>query len=76
MVGEQSGAPNHVDMEANVNFLLPLADLCCGTMRTSLTAAEILEAKATPIGHSEPAAVFAAEFKRSHRKAEAMAESG
>ena len=57
---------HHVDMEANVNFLLPLADWCYGTLRTTLTAAEIAkhgtleEAKATPVGHSEPAAVFAA----------------
>ena len=62
---------HHVDMEANVNFLLPLADLCYGTMRTSLTDAEIAkhgtleEAKAIPIGHSEPASVFAAQLKAS-----------
>lgn len=61
---------HHVDLDANVNFLLPLADWCYGTLRTTLTSAEIAKhgtlehAKATPIGHSEPAAVFAAELKR------------
>jgi hypothetical protein len=64
---------HHVDMEANVNFLLPLADWCYGTMRTSLTEAEIVkhgtlkEAKASPIGNSEPASVFAAEIKKNRR---------
>ena len=61
---------HHVDMGANVNFLLPLADWCYGTLRTELTAAEIAkhgtleQAKATPVGHSEPAAMFAADLKR------------
>ena len=32
---------HHVDMEANVNFLLPLADWCYGTLRTTMTAGEI-----------------------------------
>ena len=32
---------HHVDTEANVNFLLPLADWCYGTLRTSLTPGEI-----------------------------------
>lgn len=60
---------HHVDLEANVNFLLPLADWCYGTLRTELTAEEIEkhgtleEAKASPVGHSEPAVVFAAELK-------------
>ena len=58
---------HHVDMGANVNFLLPLADWCFGTLRTELTSAEIArhgtldQAKATPIGYSEPAALFAKE---------------
>jgi hypothetical protein len=52
---------HHVDMQANVNFLLPLADLLFGTLRSSLTAAEetqhgsFEEAKAHPRGMSEPA---------------------
>ena len=60
---------HHVDMEANVNFLLPLADWCYGTLRTVLTSAEIAkhgtlaDAKAYPVGHSEPAALFAAELR-------------
>jgi hypothetical protein len=60
---------HHVDMEANVNFLLPLADWCYGTLRTSLSESEtakhgtLAQAKANPVGHSEPAAVFAAEVK-------------
>ena len=66
---------HHVDMEANVNFLLPLADWCYGTLRTELTPAEIAkhgtleQAKATLIGHSEPAAMFAAELKKRRSKA-------
>lgn len=66
---------HHVDMEANVNFLLPLADWCYGTLRTSLTEAEIAkhgtlaQAKSRPIGHSEPAAVFAAELKAARDRA-------
>jgi hypothetical protein len=31
---------HHIDTEANVNFLLPLADLLFGTLRPSLTSAE------------------------------------
>jgi len=52
---------HHVDTEANVNFLLPLADWLFGTMRRSLTAEELArhgtlaEAKANPLGRSEPA---------------------
>lgn len=52
---------HHVDMEANVNFLLPLADWLFGTMRRSLTKDEtarhgtLQEAKANPAGASEPA---------------------
>jgi hypothetical protein len=52
---------HHVDTEANVNFLLPLADWLFGTMRRSLTPDELArhgslrEAKAVPVGMSEPA---------------------
>jgi hypothetical protein len=52
---------HHVDTEANVNFLLPLADWLFGTMRRTLTAEELRrhgsldEAKARPLGRSEPA---------------------
>jgi hypothetical protein len=52
---------HHVDTEANVNFLLPLADWLFGTIRRRLTAAELsrhgtlAEAKAVPLGMSEPA---------------------
>jgi hypothetical protein len=52
---------HHVDTEANVNFLLPLADLLYGTMRRTMTEEEInrhgtwQEAKAVLIGHGEPA---------------------
>lgn len=52
---------HHVDTEANVNFLLPLADWLLGTMRRTLTAEELArhgslaEAKAHPVGSSEPA---------------------
>ena len=52
---------HHVDTEANVNFLLPLADWLLGTMRRTLTADELAhhgslrEAKARPVGESEPA---------------------
>jgi hypothetical protein len=57
---------HHVDTEANVNFLLPLADWCYGTLRMTLTDAEVAkhgtlqEAKSSPLGFSEPAALFAA----------------
>jgi hypothetical protein len=52
---------HHVDTEANVNFLLPLADWLFGTIRRSLTADELsrhgtlAEAKAHPLGMSEAA---------------------
>lgn len=52
---------HHVDTEANVNFLLPLADWLFGTMRRTLTEEELrvhgsmAEAKATPVGIGEPA---------------------
>lgn len=52
---------HHVDTEASVNFLLPLADWLFGTMRRRLTEEELAkhgsleEAKAIPIGMSEPA---------------------
>ncbi len=52
---------HHVDTEANVNFLLPLADWLLGTMRRTLTADELRhhgsleEARAQPVGASEPA---------------------
>jgi hypothetical protein len=52
---------HHVDTEANVNFLLPLADWLFGTLRRRLTAEELArhgplaEAKAHPVGMSEPA---------------------
>lgn len=56
---------HHVDLEANVNFLLPLADLLFGTIRRTLTKEEtarhgtLAEAKARPVGASEPAAEVA-----------------
>jgi hypothetical protein len=56
---------HHVDTEANVNFLLPLTDWCFGTLRRTLTAEELAkhgsweEAKAHPIGASEPARLVA-----------------
>lgn len=52
---------HHVDTEANVNFLLPLADLLFGTLRRSLTAEELARhgtlgaAKSRPVGAGEPA---------------------
>jgi hypothetical protein len=52
---------HHVDTEANVNFLLPLADWLFGTLRRSLTAEELERhgsrqaAKARRIGAGEPA---------------------
>lgn len=52
---------HHVDTEANVNFLLPLADWLFGTLRRSLTAEELQlhgsreAAKAQPLGIGEPA---------------------
>ncbi len=56
---------HHVDTEANVNFLLPLADWLLGTMRRTLTADELAhhgsleEAKSQPVGESEPARAVA-----------------
>jgi hypothetical protein len=56
---------HHVDTEANVNFLLPLADWMFGTMRRRLTPQELAhhgplaEAKAHPVGQSEPARLVA-----------------
>jgi hypothetical protein len=52
---------HHVDAEANVNFLLPLADWLFGTLRRSLTAGELREhgsleeARLHRLGASEPA---------------------
>jgi hypothetical protein len=52
---------HHVDTEANVNFLLPLADLLFGTLRRELTSAELAihgtreAAKSRLIGCGEPA---------------------
>ena len=52
---------HHVDTEANVNFLMPLADWLLGTLRVKLEPYELAkhgsleEAKANPIGHSAPA---------------------
>lgn len=54
---------HHVDLGANLNFLLPLGDLIFGTLRTSLTAAELAEhgsldaAKTAVVGHGGRAAV-------------------
>jgi hypothetical protein len=56
---------HHVDTEANVNFLLPLADWLLGTMRRSLSPEELalhgtlVEAKSHPAGMSEPAKTVA-----------------
>ncbi len=52
---------HHVDLGANLNFLLPLADWIFGTLRTELTTEEIAshgtleKAKATPIGQGDRA---------------------
>lgn len=52
---------HHVDLGANLNFLLPLADWLFGTLRTQLEPDEIAghgtldEAKSRPIGHGERA---------------------
>ena len=52
---------HHVDTEANVNFLLPLADLLFGTLRRRLTAEELARhgtreaAKVRIVGTGEPA---------------------
>ena len=52
---------HHVDTEANVNFLLPLSDWLFGTLRRTLTEAELLkhgtwqDAKSRLVGAGEPA---------------------
>lgn len=52
---------HHVDLGCNLNFLLPLADLLFGTLRTELTATEIdrhgtlEQAKADRVGEGERA---------------------
>lgn len=52
---------HHVDLGANLNFLLPLADALYGTLRSTMTAQELAdhgtlaEAKARPIGQGERA---------------------
>jgi hypothetical protein len=52
---------HHVDTEANVNFLLPLADLLYGTLRRRLTEEELARhgtreaAKSRVVGAGEPA---------------------
>ncbi len=57
---------HHVDLGANLNFLLPLADALYGTLRTTMTADEVAahgtlaEAKARPIGEGERAHAVAA----------------
>jgi hypothetical protein len=57
---------HHVDTEANVNFLLPLADFLFGTLRQQLTPEELArhgslaEARARPVG--------GARGKRSHNQ--------
>lgn len=51
---------HHVDLDANVNFLLPLADLMYGTLRRSLTEPELEKhgtlhaAKVRAVGFGEP----------------------
>jgi len=65
---------HHVDTTVNVNFLLPLADLLFGTLRRTLTAEELAvhgplaEAKATPVGASEPARLVARPRPRNPEK--------
>lgn len=52
---------HHVDTEANVNFLLPMADWLFGTLRTTLTDRELARhgswerARERPAGEGEPA---------------------
>ena len=52
---------HHVDLGCNLNFLLPLADLLFGTLRTELTPGEVLQhgtlqsAKAVLVGEGERA---------------------
>jgi hypothetical protein len=54
---------HHIDLGANLNFLLPLADLLFGTLRTSATSEEsavhgtLAQAKARPLGQGERAAL-------------------
>jgi hypothetical protein len=61
---------HHVDTRANVNFMLPLADWLFGTLRRTLTEDELRahgspeEARARPVGASEPAR----EVARPHRQ--------
>lgn len=57
---------HHVDLGANLNFLLPLADWMFGTLRTRLEPDEIerhgtlVAAKSRPIGEGERARVAVA----------------
>ena len=52
---------HHVDLGANLNFLLPLADLLFGSLRTQMTQDEVdrhgtlADAKSRPIGEGERA---------------------
>lgn len=52
---------HHVDLGANLNFLLPLADVLYGSLRTTMSPEEIAghgtldNAKARPVGHGERA---------------------
>ncbi|MBK9178450.1 MAG: hypothetical protein IPM45_02555 [Acidimicrobiales bacterium] len=52
---------HHVDLGANLNFLLPLADVLFGTLRTAMSPDELarhgtlVDAKARPVGHGERA---------------------
>lgn len=70
---------HHVDTEANVNFLLPLADWLFGTLRRSLRPEELArhgsleQARAHPLGRSEPARQVAAPRLR-HRPASPLGE--
>jgi sterol desaturase/sphingolipid hydroxylase (fatty acid hydroxylase superfamily) len=56
---------HHVSLGENLNFLLPLADLLFGTLRTQLTAEELRthgslqRAKMLRVGEGEPAHVAA-----------------
>jgi hypothetical protein len=73
---------HHVDTEANVNFLLPLADWLFGTLRRTLTEAELrahgslAEAKATPVGSGEPAREAVRAMSRGVRDGDAGAPDG
>ncbi len=52
---------HHVDLGANLNFLLPLADLLFGTLRTEMSLEELRHhgsldvAKANPVGEGQRA---------------------